>query len=171
MLVSGLWKKTHQVVWDSLLHYGRLNWQQTLHDLEKAPDVAYENVLNEFDIICCVKGLIITRNNLSVTWKVRPQVDIISWVPLVLSWVSQGDMHFSFAIEFVFNLCQQKRRERIRFWIGLNWYCCRAFWEISLRPLGVNYALVYVYYAVEWGWTRVMHTWRCSVCPFPWRPP
>ena len=33
-------EKTHQVVWDSLLDYERLEWQQTLHDLEKTLDVA-----------------------------------------------------------------------------------------------------------------------------------
>ena len=26
-------EKTHLVVWDSLLDYGRLEWQRTLHDL------------------------------------------------------------------------------------------------------------------------------------------
>ena len=27
-------EKTHQIVWDSLLDYGRLEWQQTLNNLE-----------------------------------------------------------------------------------------------------------------------------------------
>ena len=40
-------KKNHQVVWDSLLDYGRLDWQHTLQDLNKTLDVAYEDVLRE----------------------------------------------------------------------------------------------------------------------------
>lgn len=63
-------------------------------DLEKVPGVAYKNVLNEFDsifyfvliLILCVcggggrgvKSLSVTRINLVVTWKVRPQMGIIS---------------------------------------------------------------------------------------------
>ena len=42
-------EKTHQVVWDSSLDYDRLEWQQTLTDSEKTLDVAYEDVLKEFD--------------------------------------------------------------------------------------------------------------------------
>ena len=38
--------KTHQVVWDSLLDYDRLDWQWTFMDLKNTPGVAYENVLN-----------------------------------------------------------------------------------------------------------------------------
>ena len=34
---------------------------ETLHDLEKVPDVVYEDVFNEFDWVCCVKGLVIIR--------------------------------------------------------------------------------------------------------------
>lgn len=45
----------YQVVWDFLLDYGRLEWQWTLHDMEKAPDVAYEDVLR--NLIQCVEEL------------------------------------------------------------------------------------------------------------------
>ena len=38
-------------------------------DLEEAPDVAYQDVLEEFDLVWCVKGLIVTWSNLVVTWK------------------------------------------------------------------------------------------------------
>ena len=71
-------EKTHQVVWDALQDYGRIEWKRTLLDLEKAPDIAYQDVLKEFDSIWGVKGLIMTRNNLVVTWKVRPHMGIIS---------------------------------------------------------------------------------------------
>jgi hypothetical protein len=70
--------KNNQVVWDPLLDYGRLEWQCTLQDLEKNLDVAYDDVLREFDKVWCVKGLIVTRRNLVVTWKVRPWMGIIS---------------------------------------------------------------------------------------------
>ena len=62
----------HQVVWDSLLDYGRLEWQQTLVDLEKASNMAFQDVRNESDSVWCVKGLIFTHSNLAITWKVRP---------------------------------------------------------------------------------------------------
>jgi hypothetical protein len=52
--------------------------ERTLRDLEKAPDVAYHDILNKFDLIWEVKGLIVTRSNLVVTWKGRPQMSIIS---------------------------------------------------------------------------------------------
>ena len=42
--------KTHQVIWDTLQDYGRIEWKQTLSYLTKAPDVAYQDV-NEFDSI------------------------------------------------------------------------------------------------------------------------
>jgi hypothetical protein len=66
ILSSGLWK-THQFVWDSLLDHDRLEWQQTLDDLENALDVAYQDVLKGFDSIWCVKSLIVTQSNLVVT--------------------------------------------------------------------------------------------------------
>ena len=42
-------EKTHQVIWDALHAYGKIEWQRTLSDLEKAQDVAYQDVLDEFD--------------------------------------------------------------------------------------------------------------------------
>ena len=65
-------KKTHQVIWGALQDYGRIEWKLILSNLEKAPDVAYQDVLNKFDLIWGVKGLIMTQSNLEVTWKVRP---------------------------------------------------------------------------------------------------
>ena len=56
-------------------------------DLEKAPDVAYQDILKKFDLTWGVKGLIMTWSNLVVTWKDRPYISIIScglrWVALV----------------------------------------------------------------------------------------
>ena len=67
----------HQVVCDSLLDYGRLEWQPTLQDLVNPLDVIYQEVLREFDSFWCVKVLIVTCSNLAVTSKVRPYMGII----------------------------------------------------------------------------------------------
>jgi hypothetical protein len=40
--------------------------------------VAYHDVLDKFDLVGCVKGLIVTCNNLVVAWEVQPQMVIIS---------------------------------------------------------------------------------------------
>ena len=90
-------EKTCQVIWDALEEYGRIEWKWTLLDLEKVPDVAYQNVLNKFNFVFLffyfegggVKSLSVTRINLVVTWKVRPQMIIISWFPLKLHWFSR----------------------------------------------------------------------------------
>ena len=71
-------EKLSQVIWDALKDYNRIDWKHTLSNLEKAPNVAYQDVLNECDSTWGVKGLIVTPSNLVVTWKVRPQIDIIS---------------------------------------------------------------------------------------------
>ena len=46
------------MVWDSLIDYGRLNGNGLSMTWNKLPSVAYENVLNEFDSVLYVKGLI-----------------------------------------------------------------------------------------------------------------
>ena len=38
-------EKTHQVIWDALQDYDRIEWKWTILDLEKAPDVGYQDVL------------------------------------------------------------------------------------------------------------------------------
>ena len=52
--------------------YGRIKWKWTLLDLEKALDMANQDVLNEFDLTLeeggGIKGLTATRNNLVVMW-------------------------------------------------------------------------------------------------------
>lgn len=60
--IQCMMEKTYQIVWDSLVDYGRLDWQQTLSNLEKALDVAYEDVFRGFDSIWCVKGLLVTKS-------------------------------------------------------------------------------------------------------------
>ena len=64
------------------LTYGRIEWQRILKALERARDVAYDNVLRVSDKVWCVKGLIITRNNLVVSWKTRPRMGIITQCPV-----------------------------------------------------------------------------------------
>ena len=69
-------QKTRQVIWDALQDYGRIEWKQTLKDLEETPDL--EDVLKEFDTTWGVKNLVVIRNNLVVTWMDKPQMSIIS---------------------------------------------------------------------------------------------
>ena len=53
-------EKTLQVSWDALQEeYGRVEWKQTLVDLEKGMDVAYQDALNKFDSTWGVKSLIV----------------------------------------------------------------------------------------------------------------
>ena len=67
-------EKTRQIIWDPWQDYGRIGWKQTLKDLEEAPDVAYQDVLNELDSMWGVKNLIVTRSNLVVNWMDRPHM-------------------------------------------------------------------------------------------------
>ena len=93
-----------------------LSGNKLLRTMEKALDLAYQDVLNEFDSVMGVKGLIETRSNLVVTWKVRPQTDTTSWFPLRLRWFSQGgSCWFLFAIEF--SICAKKKK-KILAWYG-----------------------------------------------------
>ena len=62
-------EETHQVIWEALQGYSRIKWQRTLADLEKAPDVAYQDVLNKFD---STLGGGVTGSNLVVTWDWTP---------------------------------------------------------------------------------------------------
>jgi len=42
-------EKIRQVIWDALQDCDRIKWKLTLMDLEEAPDVAFKNILKEFD--------------------------------------------------------------------------------------------------------------------------
>ena len=88
--------KTHWVICDALHDYSRIKWKHTLLNLEKARDVASQDVLNEHDWIWGVKDLNVTRSNLVVTWKVRPHMSIISWFPLGLCCFSFLQLIFQF---------------------------------------------------------------------------
>ena len=65
-------------MWDSMIDYGRLEWQCIMQDLDKFLNIVYEGVFREFDKVWDVNGLIVTHSNLVVTWKVMPLVGIIS---------------------------------------------------------------------------------------------
>jgi hypothetical protein len=36
------------------MDYKRLEWQNTLKELDKSLDVAYQDVLSEFDLVWCI---------------------------------------------------------------------------------------------------------------------
>ena len=71
-------EKTRQVIWNALHDYGTIEWKRTLKDLEESPEVAYQDVLKEFDSTWRVENLIVYHSNLVVTWMDRPQMSIIS---------------------------------------------------------------------------------------------
>ena len=72
-------ERTHKVLWVSLLQYGKLEWQQTLTNLEiHTEHCLWECSWRIWQYIQCAKGLIITCSNLMLTWKVRPQMGSIS---------------------------------------------------------------------------------------------
>jgi hypothetical protein len=52
--------------------------QKTKKKNKKTLDVAFHDVLDKYDLVGCVKELIVTRNNLVVAWEVQPQMVIIS---------------------------------------------------------------------------------------------
>lgn len=64
-------EKILHIIWGVLLDYDKIEWQQTLKDLERAPDVAYDDVLKKFDLVWCVENLIACGSNLIVTWRDR----------------------------------------------------------------------------------------------------
>jgi hypothetical protein len=78
-----------------------IEWKRTLSDLEKVPNIVYQDVLKYFDSIWDVKGLIVTCSNFLITWNVRPQMAIISWFPLGLCWFYQGDCILQLTFQFV----------------------------------------------------------------------
>lgn len=70
--------ETHQIVWDFLVGVAYLSGNIPFKTWKKAPNIAYEDVLIYSHKIWCVQGLIATRSNLVVTWKIRPHMGIIS---------------------------------------------------------------------------------------------
>lgn len=100
-------EKTQQVVCDSLINYGRLEWHCMGTHIEKVPNVAYEDVIHNIMSIWCVKGLIITHSNFMATWKVRPQMGIISWKSPHCAVILPREL-YSCPCNWFVNLCQNK---------------------------------------------------------------
>ena len=88
----------------------KIEWKRILSDLGKAPDVVYQDILNEFDSTWGVKGLIVTQSNPVITWKVRPQMGISSWFPLSLRWSSPSGCSLVPFIQLIFQNLQRKAR-------------------------------------------------------------
>lgn len=74
-------------------------------------DVAYQDVLNKFNSTREAKGLKVTQGNLVVMWKVRPQMDIISKLPLGLRWFSRGDDILVPFLPLIFQFVPNMRRK------------------------------------------------------------
>ena len=81
----------------ALLDYDRLEGQHTLMDLKKTPDVAYEDVFRKFDKVWCVQSLIVTCNNLVVTWKLGPRWALFLEFPRFVKF----PRYYSFSLQFV----------------------------------------------------------------------
>lgn len=47
-------KKVHQVKWDSVIDYDRIG--QWIKALAEALDIAYQDISDEFAMVCCVRG-------------------------------------------------------------------------------------------------------------------
>lgn len=116
--------KAHQVVWDPLLNYGRIEWQRTLHDLEK---VAYEDILKEFDKVWCVKDLIVTHSDLMITWKNESY--FLSSLRLWCLWGGCGLSRYWIG----FNMCP-KRKEKKRN-VAPKHYSYEKFYWIAQLPI------------------------------------
>ena len=66
-----------------------------------------------------VKGLIMTRSNLVVTLKDRPQMNIFSWFPLGLRWFGWVGCILGSFRNWNFNLCQKEEEAKV--WLMCNW--------------------------------------------------
>ena len=58
-------------------------------------------------------GFIVTRSNLVLTWKVRPQMGIISWIPLGVCWFSRGNCILVMFLQLIFSICAKKTEKRM----------------------------------------------------------
>ena len=84
----------------------------TLKDLEKAEDVAYQDILKKFDLTWGVKGFIVTHSNLVITWKDRPQMSIISWFSIGLRQFDRASRILDSFCNWIFNLRQKEEEEQ-----------------------------------------------------------
>ena len=80
--------------------------------MEEAPNASYQNALNEFDLMCGVKGLIMTRSNLVVTSKVRPRMGIMSCLPLGFALVSPRWLYLVLFLQFFLFVSKKKTRTK-----------------------------------------------------------
>ena len=105
-------EKMHQVIWSALQDYGRIEWKHTLSYLKKAPNVTYQDILKKIGSFFGVNGLIVTRSNLVVTWKVRPRMGTITWFTLWLRWLSRGGCILIPSCNW-FSICAKKKNQQI----------------------------------------------------------
>ena len=106
-------EKMHQVIQDALQDYSRIKRKRTLSDLEKGLDVAYQNILKEFDSLWGVKGLIMSHPQQFNDY-LKGQTSnghyflISSWIALVLPrWLC-----FHSSLQLNFQFVQKTEKER-----------------------------------------------------------
>lgn len=119
-------------------------WKRTLTDLEKAPDVAYQDILNEFGSTLRVKGLIVTRRNLVVKWKVRSHLGIISWFPLGVHWFSWDSCVLVPFLQLIFSVCARKINKRYLngCFATLHSLTTLNTWNLSILLVGMRICMV-----------------------------
>ena len=83
----------------------------TLKDLEKAEDVAYQDILKKIVLTWGAKGFIVTDSNLVITWKDRPQMSIISWFSIGLRQFDRPSRILDSFCNWIFNLRQKEEEE------------------------------------------------------------
>ena len=105
------------VIWDALHDYGKIEWQRTLADFKKAPNVAYQEVLNKFNSALRSgggsKALFLTQSNLVISGRLSPKWVLSHDFPSVSRWFSWGDCILVMSCNWIFNLCQQKHNKII----------------------------------------------------------
>ena len=122
---------------------------------KKTPDVAYQDVLNEFDSMFergggGFKSLITNCSNLVVTWEVRPQTCIISWFPLNFALVLPGWLYLVPFLAIDFSICAPPPNKKnqhncsMGFTIFSRMFLCSCWmWRIFCNILSIPWNNVY----------------------------
>ena len=75
----------------------------SLRDFKKAMGVAYNDILNNCDLTWGVKGLIMTRSNLVVTWKDSPASNEYYFlIPTRVALFRLGWLYYEFFVQLIF---------------------------------------------------------------------
>ena len=85
------------------------------HKCGKASEGAYQDVLKEFNSVWGVKGPIMNRSNLVVTWKVRPWMGINLSCPLGFTLVLPRWSYLVIFLQSIFSICAKTNKNMCMF--------------------------------------------------------